>query len=327
MSATQVENIDSNTQARRWCFTWNNYPTNYKDYLPNLKYSYIIAGEEIGKTGTPHIQGYVEFKSPKRLGTLVKAVNGVHWIKCRGSAEQNKNYCHKGEQSHEEFESLGVKGPNYGKNAIVYEDGDPGKQGNRSDLDAIKTEIDNGMSMLSIAQDNFGDYVRYHKGFEKYRYLVNAEAAKKIRDVNVEYWWGDTGTGKTYTAFTENPDAFMISEGVTGFWWTGYEGQKTIIMDEFRGNVPACQLLRILDIYPVQLSVHGGYVWCAATKIIITSNVDFEELYKNVDQRTKEALRRRIKNIRFFKKCDATEVTEGNSVLPSILCSPTSKLG
>lgn len=65
-------------------------------------------------------------------------------------------------------------------------------------------------------------------------------------------------------------------------------------MDDFRGCIPIAQLLNILDRYPVQLSVHGGYTWLKATKIIITSNVPVTELYKNVDIESRRALIRRI---------------------------------
>lgn len=296
MSATEV---NDKRQARRWCFTWNNYPDDWKVLLGVLKYKYIFCGEEIGESGTKHIQGYAEFNSGKRLITLKKANGCIHWEICKGNQEQNIAYC--------------------SKDSITWEDGDKGNQGCRSDLDELKSVIDSGVSMLSLAEDNFSSFVRYHKGLEKYQYMrQQAEASSKLREVTVEYWWGDTGTGKTYTAFTENPGSFMVSEGVTGFWWTGYNGQETIIMDEFRGNIPACQLLRILDIYPVQFSIHGGYVWCNAKKFIITSNVDFEDLYQGVDPRTKAALRRRITNIRtFVTKCDATEVAGGNTVTPA----------
>lgn len=290
---------------RHWCFTWNNYPTEivndnkwgqvglWIQVLSKLNYNYIVVGEEIApNTGTRHLQGYVQFKSAKRLQTIRKAMepHSAHWFVCKGNAEQNRTYCTK--------------------DGKYWEDGEINNQGSRNDLYEVQASIKSGASMINIAEDNFGAYVKYERSFTKYRDLIMQQAASKMREVEVEYWYGDTGTGKTYTAYTENKNAFIVSEGVTGFWWTGYEYQETVIMDEFRGNVPAGQLLRLLDVYPVQVSVHGGTRWLCATKIVIISNLSFNDLYKNIDDRTRAALNRRFKSCTLFENKDDTISTK-----------------
>lgn len=48
----------SNRRSRGWCFTWNNYPPNYRLLLDAINCRYIIAGQELApNTGTPHLQG------------------------------------------------------------------------------------------------------------------------------------------------------------------------------------------------------------------------------------------------------------------------------
>lgn len=61
-----------------WCFTINNYSDNHetilKDMVPAVA-RYIVFGREVGETGTPHLQGYVQFINKKRL-TQIKKMAG-----------------------------------------------------------------------------------------------------------------------------------------------------------------------------------------------------------------------------------------------------------
>jgi len=270
--------------AKRWCFTWNNYPDSWKSDLDNLKSCYLIVGEEIAPTtGTPHLQGYCEFPSTKLFKTLknIKVLNKVCWCKCNGTADQNITYC--------------------SKEGKVYEKGDRKQQGHRTDLDEVRSIIDNGGSMLDVAEHDFSAFVRMGRGLRDYQYLVAERAARAIRNVFVEIRWGPTGTGKTQTAIMDacdkGEDYYITSEGNTGLWWTGYTGQKYVIIDEFRCGVPLHQLLRILDKYPVQVPIHCGYAHLVATTIIITSNVDPELWYGSCDESSRAALMRRISKI------------------------------
>ena len=85
--------------ALSWIFVWNNYPEDWKEILvPKFQDSTnvkgYIAGKEIAPTtGTPHLQGYVEFKEKARpMGLLPPQ---VHWKCARGNTNSNFNYCSK----------------------------------------------------------------------------------------------------------------------------------------------------------------------------------------------------------------------------------------
>jgi len=47
---------------------------------------------------------------------------------------------------------------------------------------------------------------------------------------------------------------------------------KSIIIDEFYGWIPWAFLLRLLDVYPLQLPVKGGFVPAHYDRVYITSN-------------------------------------------------------
>ncbi len=94
-------------RARRWCFTLNNYTPQELELLQALEPSddlrYMIFGIEEGEEGTPHLQGYAEFYSAKRLRS-VKQVNGLtraHLEPAKGNQEQNIAYCSKDGRSFE----------------------------------------------------------------------------------------------------------------------------------------------------------------------------------------------------------------------------------
>lgn len=54
----------------------------------------FIVGEEIGDSGTPHLQGFVKFKKKTRPAKI--AFEGrAHWEKCKGNERQNTDYCQK----------------------------------------------------------------------------------------------------------------------------------------------------------------------------------------------------------------------------------------
>ena len=57
---------------------------------------YVFA-EEVGESGTPHLQGAVKLKKKIRFTAITKLFpdEGVHWIKCKGSWKQNVAYCTK----------------------------------------------------------------------------------------------------------------------------------------------------------------------------------------------------------------------------------------
>ena len=81
----------------RWCFTLNNYTDDEYSSIMLLfrdKAKLYIIGDEIGECGTPHLQGYVEFKSKLRPLSLFD-FKRIHWEKCKGSREDNINYCSK----------------------------------------------------------------------------------------------------------------------------------------------------------------------------------------------------------------------------------------
>lgn len=102
-SSNSSKNFGGNTKHQnsptyRWCFTFNNYnDLEYKetvDFCKNSSKVYIV-GKEIGENNTPHLQGYVSLVKKMRLTELKKINNKIHWEPCKGSENDNLEYCSK----------------------------------------------------------------------------------------------------------------------------------------------------------------------------------------------------------------------------------------
>jgi len=106
-------------------------------------------------------------------------------------------------------------------------------------------------------------------------------------------YWGSTGVGKSRRAWDESGlDAYC--KDPRSKFWCGYQGQQSVIIDEFRGGIDVAHLLRWLDRYPCRVEIKGSSVPLCATKYWITSNLSPDDWYKEIDYETLEALKRRM---------------------------------
>lgn len=137
-------------QGKHWLFTVNNYTPAQVAHIRLLRERedviYLCYGYEEGQSGTPHLQGFVSFAKKKRfhpVKALLACGNSPYIERARGSPKINRDYCRKGTQSHEEWNTQGVEGPNFGIGANFEEFGElPGGQGKRSDWDAFREWVD-----------------------------------------------------------------------------------------------------------------------------------------------------------------------------------------
>lgn len=79
----------------KWCFTLNNYSEEDINSFNSSKSSkFLIFSCEIGKSGTPHLQGYIEFKTKVRPFNIFP-MKTIHWEKAKGNRQQNIDYITK----------------------------------------------------------------------------------------------------------------------------------------------------------------------------------------------------------------------------------------
>lgn len=208
------------------------------------------VGEEHDQGGGRiHWQGYCEWKD--KVGCLrIKELFDCDWMHLEisgGDKDANGNYVSKEETTIGDIIEWGTPGAK--------------TQGQRADLDNVRDDINDGLAIEDIVDRNFGAYCRYHNGIEKAITLLRKKKnpVPKRREVVVEYHWGVTGAGKSYAAYQHDEDLYSKSLGAgDAKWWGGYDGQATLLIDDFHGEIPLSELKRILDVYPYDCAIKGG---------------------------------------------------------------------
>ena len=139
--------------------------------------------------------------------------------------------------------------------------------------------------------------------------ICYAPFRKILRNVEVHYLYGDSGTGKTRSIFDKHPmeDICRITNyaprGVTQF--DAYTGHPVLVFEEFHSQIPITAMLNYLDIYPVMLPARYYDRVACYTTVYITSNIPLEQQYTEI-QRSKletwHAFLRRIHTVTEFRK-------------------------
>jgi len=153
--------------------------------------------------------------------------------------------------------------------------------------------INDGASMTDLAEEHGIEIIKYGRGIQ---HLITLKTGGRDPATRPEIYifWGASGTGKTRKATSDYTDAYIITKPNSdgNLWWDGYQGQETVILDEFYGWIKYDMLLRLLDRYPIQVPVKGGFVKLRAHRWILTSNKPWTDWYPNIDDTS--ALKRRI---------------------------------
>jgi len=225
----------------------------------------IFQVEQGGETSREHLQGYIQLTKRCTLAAVKANIiksGEVHLEVARGSPQSNETYCSKDEGR--------IAGPfRFGQLDLT-------QQGRRSDIDdACALVLSEGMT--AVAEQMPSTLVKYHRGLRVYQQLMDRKAAPTVRDpVNVAVLVGPTNVGKTWEAMNlDTPEHTYVLpiQNVGSLWFDGYEGQRTLVIDDFDAEtIPYRTLLRVLDRYRIDVPHKGTYVAGKWHSVIITAN-------------------------------------------------------
>lgn len=265
------------SRSRNYCFTWNNYPEGAADTLMSLPgVKFLMGGyESAPETGTPHIQGFVVFDSPKTHSAAIASLPGCHVESCKGSPQANIDYCSKAGTTF----SVGVppmsqkeKGQaNADRYIGAWENAKNGK------IEDIPEDIRiRHYSALKLIQKD---------------YMTRPPSLDSLDN---EWHYGPTGSGKSRGVWTRFPDAYPKP---LNNWWCGYQGQETVIIDDmapFHVKM-GDNLKNWADYRPFIADIKGDAKQIRPKRIIVTSNYHPSEIWPDLN--TLEPLLRRFKVI------------------------------
>lgn len=251
------------------------------------------------KLGKLHLQFFVEFRDKVRIPQAREYLRSISGESYKGWLEPARStaaleYCRKDRSRLGNIYEFGVRG---------------GRNGKNSKLNEVFSFIQNGGTVLE-ASTRWPDIFSRNVNAIRHWGSFYDKPRDSTKEIIVEIYWGITGSGKSYKAYSENPDAYRK---MSGKYWDGYKGQDTVIVEDFRPphpddwktmgesrEVSIVQWLRILDKYPFQIEYKGGSCQLRATKFIFTSNFSPDNWFEGELQQS--AFRRRVSRILYFPR-------------------------
>lgn len=253
-----------------YVFTHNNYEnTTLED---EVECQYIVYGKEVApSTGTPHLQGFIRFSPWCSLKQAKKRMPGC-WIEPALTLEAAMDYCKKDSQVTER-----------GTKPLNQEEKGSGEKerykrarehAERGEFDQIDADI----------------YIRHLGNLKKIRAEKQVQPAH-LTDLNNEWIWGPSGSGKSRTAFAENPGAYI--KDLTK-WCDAAEGHDVWIIDDMDPfHKGLAQNFKMWGQHqPFAAETKGGTVCLRPKKIVVTSQYSIDEVWD--DPQTREAMHRRF---------------------------------
>lgn len=245
---------------KQWCFTLNNPTIPIQELLDVLKVhcDYVVIGDELSSTGTPHYQGYIDLKKKQRITTvsLLFAPSKPHLeSKSNNSTPfQAAEYCKK--------------------DAKYVEFGIPPKAGQKKNpsksLNMICSAIKDGSTIEEAMQIDPATYVRNYRGLLEYQSRLTQVPI--MRDMECHFFYGPTGVGKSHYCFDKYPQLYRKAIGKC-MWMDGLESTHTVVFfDEFVGQYPRNDILMVTDKYPCRVEVKGGYRQLLCNLMLFASN-------------------------------------------------------
>lgn len=286
-----------------YVFTKNNPDTvldlaNYGVYLNSLwPVKYAIWSLERGASGTPHIQGYIQWEAKHKWQAVRNKMRGAWVAPAKGNPQHNVDYIsHTG--AHIAKPGL-IQGPwTYGDMVVM---------GQRTDIEGLVEDIKSGSSVKQLAVNHTATMLKYFGNAQK---LVGVLGAKK-RDWMTELYiyTGVAGSGKSHSAFEEAkqyladnnidevPYYLMVPAKGEPVWWQDYNGESVVIIDDFYGTIGLDYFKRLIDKYPMKINMKNGSAEFLARRVYITSNQGWRSWWGTdllTNAQNEDAITRRI---------------------------------
>lgn len=243
------------SKVKRWCVTMNNPEKSFEE-MKNmlLEKDNVLQGwifqKEIGESGTPHFQMYLETRNQIYATGLASILEtkAYHGARAVASKAINVSYCSKDTGRLEGPAWYGTCEPNFKSN-----------QGKRTDLDLFTELIkENGGITEAVREEMPGMCMRYGRHAKEYAKDI---AVDKVKAAELQYWreqleihkaggnvrgqeprelillLGPTAVGKTTKVMLECIDKYnevAFRKSGNDKWWDNYDGEKGVLIDEWR---------------------------------------------------------------------------------------------
>ncbi|MCL2188087.1 MAG: hypothetical protein FWC16_03435 [Defluviitaleaceae bacterium] len=265
----------------------------------------------ISADGLKHLHAVFEDVRAMRFTKIKKVFPSMHIEATKGNKEQAEKYINK----QPPFDEMGEQVIYTSRHGEI-----KGRQGQRRDLDILEELINQDLTPVEI-MDMSMSYRKHEKLIRDAYYRKRSKETPVLRDINVIWHWGESGSGKSYTYVKKVEEhgeehVYLVGEYERGF--DKYNGEKILFLDEFRGQIKYEQLLALLSGYKVQTYARYSNVVGLWDEVHITSVFPPDLLYENMITNHRkvdsyEQLRRRITNITYHYKTNDGDYIEYNT--------------
>lgn len=305
--------MTSRITSRSWVLTLNNFTqAEWVDLTKMEEVSYGVFGREgkcvaacyhgqggippadgydgnfVCKQHTPHVQAAFTLSKPVKFAWLKRKFPRAHIEKMQATGSARKkafDYC----QKEGDFVIIDVR---------------PSRQGSsnmRERVASFVSQLESGASLEDIINDDAVEAVMGHRRLE-----WAALHLTRPRETAPEVIWlyGATGTGKTTRVLDEVGSKAYWHTSSNFKWWSMYQGQAAVVLEEFRGgHEPLNGLLRLFDKAPLAVETKGGHVQMLADVFYVTTPYSPDNVYRNEDGAKDEALAQLKRRITQVVRC------------------------
>lgn len=261
-----LKDIDDKAMHKSWCYTFFFEDDSDIEWLKTLDFKRHVASVETAPTtGRQHVQGEFTANRAYRFGQLKKICE--KWRIVPAKCVTDSNYCRK-------------------HKSLLIINKDDRCQGKRSDLEEAREVLQKTQKMRDLV-----DQVPNSQAIRAAElYLRYKETPRPVAPIEVHWYWGRPGTGKTRKVFEMEPDVYRP---VSYKWWEGYDGHEAVLIDDFRPDwCTFVQLLGLSDIYPFRVECKGGSRQARYTRLYITSCLSPWAAFEKLDENRNQLLRR-----------------------------------
>lgn len=262
-------------RSRAFIFTINNWTPEDLDYIKYCGYQYVVYGKEVGESGTPHLQGYVYFKTQRTLKSVSKKLPRAHLEVRKGSHKQAKEYCIKDGV----FEEYGDEPQQSGGDSMA-ERARRNKRLRELPFDELLATGELMLSQVPVIK-------------KARTILANETKAVTEEDVRGIWFYGPPGTGKTHEARQLEGTIYVKAQNK---WFDGYVGEDIILLDDLDTPTLGHYLKIWADKWSCNGEIKGGTVPLRHKKFVVTSNYLPKDLWSE-DNMMRRAIERRFKII------------------------------
>lgn len=191
------------SRAKNWCFTLNNYTEEDVSRLSvaHDQVAYIVFGRETApETGTPHLQGFVQFKRKLSLASSKRIISQRANLSVARNVPASIEYCKKDDQNYVEVGSVG------------------GGTGSRNDLEQFKEAVKSGMQSLREVREAHSEVYARHTRW-CLEYMQDHAPAKDLPSHELRPWQAELKARLEGEADDRTIEFIVDTEGNQGKTW------------------------------------------------------------------------------------------------------------